>query len=93
MTEAEIWMEKMEVITKQTEIGNAVGSVGDPPHVDADTVSTFHSDPDQDPTFQLDADPDPDPTTHFLPDLNSPMLQNDPLRLFTLMQIRILLFT
>ncbi len=36
-----------------------------------------------------------DPTTHFFPDLDPPMLQNDPLRLppYTLMQIRILLFT
>jgi hypothetical protein len=31
--------------------------------------------------FKTDADPDPDPdpTAHFSPDLNPPMLQNDPL--------------
>ncbi len=43
---------------------------------DLDTDLTFHSDP----TYQLYADQDP-PTTHFFPDLDLPMLQNDPLRL------------
>jgi hypothetical protein len=28
-----------------------------------------------------DPEPDPDPTTHFSPDLDPPILQNDPLRL------------
>ncbi len=49
----------------------------------------FHYDPkpDPDPTFQFHADfqfnidPDPDPNTHFFPDLDPPMLQNNPLRL------------
>jgi hypothetical protein len=31
--------------------------------------------------FQFDADPETDPTTHFFPDLDLTMLQNDPLRL------------
>ncbi len=44
----------------------------------------FHSDADPDNTFQFDADAYPDPdmypdhTTHFFPDLDPPMLQNDP---------------
>jgi hypothetical protein len=75
MTEAEIWMEKMEVITKKTEIGNEVGSV-------EDTDPAFHFDADPDPTFQSDADPDPN--THFFPDMDSPMRQNDPLKGFHL---------
>jgi hypothetical protein len=33
----------------------------------------------QDPAFHFDADPDP--TTHFFPDLDHPMLRNDPLGL------------
>jgi hypothetical protein len=37
------------------------------------------ADPHQDPAFHFDADPDP--ITHFFPDLDSPMLRNDPLRL------------
>jgi hypothetical protein len=75
MTEAEVWIEKTEVITKKTEIGNEVGSV-------ADTDPAFHSDADPDPTFQSDADPDPN--THFFPDMDSLMRQNDPLKGFHL---------
>jgi hypothetical protein len=44
---------------------------------------TFHSDADPDPTFQLDTDPDPYPTAHFFPNLDHPLLQNDPLRLIS----------
>ncbi len=53
-----------------------------------DPAVDFDADPN--PTFQFDADPDPDPTTHFFPDVDPPMLQNDPLRLplFTSMRIR-----
>ncbi len=62
-------------------------SVADPHHIDADPDLAFHfdanpdpsfyydSDPDPDPAFQLDADPDP--TTHFSPDFDTPMLQNN----------------
>ncbi len=59
--------------------------------------------PDPDPTFQFDADPDSDPTYNFFPDLDPPMLQNDPLMpchldadpdpAFILMRIRIQLST
>ncbi len=60
--------------------------IGDPDpdpafHFDAEQDPTFHSDVDPDPTFHTDADPDPDPTNHFFPKLDPPMLQNDPLRL------------
>jgi hypothetical protein len=59
---------------------------------------TFRSDADPDPTFQFDVDPAP--TTQFFPDLDPPLLQNNPLRLstfhfdadpplFTLMQIQL----
>ncbi len=52
MTEAEVWMEKMEVITKQTEIENEVGS-------DVDMDPAFHFDADPGHTFQTDEDPFP----------------------------------
>jgi hypothetical protein len=53
-----------------------------------DPVTTIVADPhhfvaDPDPAFHFDADPDPDPTSPhslFL-DLDTPMLQKDPLRL------------
>ncbi len=65
-------------------------SVADPHNVDADPDPAFHfdADPDQDPTLQFD---DPDPITHIFPDMDHPMLQNDPLRLppFTLMRIQL----
>jgi hypothetical protein len=56
------------------------GSVADPHNVDADPDPAFHfdADLDQDPTLQFD---DPDPITHIFPDMDHPMLQNDPLRL------------
>jgi hypothetical protein len=43
---------------------------------DADPYPTFHSDVDPDPdlTFQFDAVLDSDPVTHFLPDLDPPVL-------------------
>jgi hypothetical protein len=42
---------------------------------------TVHPNTDPDPNFQFDVDPDADPTTHFFPDLDPPMLQNDRQRL------------
>jgi hypothetical protein len=79
-----------------------VSSFADSHHVDADPYPgfyfdvdpnpPFHSDADPDPTFQFDLDPDP--TIHFFPDLDFPVLQNDPLRhLFTFMRFWILRFT
>jgi hypothetical protein len=52
-------------------------------HFDADpnTAPTFQSDADPAPTFQFGPGPDPTGTTHFFPDLDPPMLQNDPLKL------------
>jgi hypothetical protein len=52
--------------------------------IDAYPVPAFHAFhydafPDPDPTFHSDADLDS--TTHFFPDLNPPMLPNDPLSL------------
>ncbi len=44
-----------------------------------DPDSTFHCDADLGPTFKFDANPDP--ITHFFPDLDHPMIQNDHLRL------------
>ncbi len=78
-----------------------MSSFSDPHHVDAvpdpgfyfdvEPNPIFHSDADPDTTFQFDLDRDP--TIHFFPDLDLPMLQNDPLRhLFTFMRIRILTF-
>ncbi len=60
-------------------------------HFDADSYSTFHYDADPSGSY-FKINPDSDPTTHFFPDLDPPMLQNDPLicfHLFTLMRIRI----
>jgi hypothetical protein len=48
-------------------------SFADPRHFDADL--------DPDPNFHSGADPDP--TTYFFPDLDPPMLQNDPLKAST----------
>jgi hypothetical protein len=45
------------------------------------SVAAFHFDTDPDPTFHSDADPKTYPTTHFFPDFNLTMLQNDPLSL------------
>ncbi len=59
MTGAEIWMEKMKVITKQTDIGNAIGSIADKHHLDADPDPVFHFDADPDPASQNDADLNP----------------------------------
>jgi hypothetical protein len=58
-------------------------------HPDADPDPAFHFDAGPILTFHSEADPDP------FPDLDPPMLQNDPLygfHLFTLMWIRILIF-
>jgi hypothetical protein len=54
-------------------------SVADPHQSDP----ALHFDADPDPTFQFDADADPDPTSHFPPVFDLPMLQNKPLRLPT----------
>ncbi len=54
-------------------------------HFDADPGPTFLSNPESNPTFQYEANPDT--THHLFPDLDPPMLQNDPL--FNLMPIRI----
>ncbi len=58
--------------------------VGDPHHFHTDLNPNFHFDADPadakpDPSFQFSANPHP--TTQFFPDLDAPMLQNDPLRL------------
>ncbi len=55
-------------------------SVADPHHVDADPDPTFYSyaDPDPDPTFQFNVESEPMYNSHF-PDLNPPVLPNDPL--------------
>jgi hypothetical protein len=50
-------------------------------HFDADPDPTVHSITDPDPNFQFDVDLDTDPTSHFFPDLDLPMLQNYPKRL------------
>ncbi len=55
-------------------------SVADPHHFKADLDPTFHFDTDPDPTFS-GFDAEPDPTICFFPDLDPPILQNDPLRL------------
>jgi hypothetical protein len=57
-------------------------------------AATFYS--DADPTFQFDADPDPELTTEFFSRFGPPQCSKMTLygfHLFTLMRIRILLFT
>jgi hypothetical protein len=59
---------------------SGIGNVADPHHhPDADPDPAFHFDADPDLTFHSEADPDPN--SPFFPDLDPPMLQNDPLRL------------